>query len=251
MTLEAGELRVENLRGGYAGTLVLDGVSFRIGAGGKLGILGRNGVGKTTVFACIMGLAQIHSGRVTFGGTDITGLPTWRRARAGLGYVPQTRDIFKSLSVEENLFSAVRTAADDKRVEAAFALFPRLRERRNNNGTQLSGGEQQMLAVARATISGPALLLLDEPLEGLAPRLRDELMDAIRNMVGLSGIGCILVEQHVDVVLDFADDILILERGKPVYLGAVNELREDPSILDHAIGLRKQATASGLIGPRP
>ncbi|MDR3466209.1 MAG: ABC transporter ATP-binding protein [Xanthobacteraceae bacterium] len=239
MTLEAGELRVENLRGGYAGTVVLEGVSFRIGAGGKLGILGRNGVGKTTMFACIMGLAQIHGGRITFGGTDVTALPTWRRARAGLGYVPQTRDIFKSLSVEENLFSAVRSAADDKRVEAAFALFPRLRERRNNNGTQLSGGEQQMLAVARATISGPTLLLMDEPLEGLAPRLRDELMDAIRNMVETSGIGCLLVEQHVDVVLDFADEVLILERGKPVYVGGVDELREDPSILDHAIGLRK------------
>jgi branched-chain amino acid transport system ATP-binding protein len=241
LTVEAGELRVEKLRGGYAGTLVLDGVSFRIGAGGKLGVLGRNGVGKTTMFACIMGLAQIHSGRVTFGETDITALPTWRRARAGLGYVPQTRDIFKSLSVEENLFSAVRNAADDKRVDAVFELFPRLRERRNNNGTQLSGGEQQMLAVARATISGPTLLLMDEPLEGLAPRLRDELMDAICNMVESSGIGCILVEQHVDVVLNFANDVLILERGKPVYLGAVNELRKNPSILEHTIGLRKQA----------
>ena len=249
MTREAGELCVENLRGGYAGTLVLDGVSFCVGAGGKLGILGRNGVGKTTTFACVMGLAQIHSGRVTFDGTDITTLPTWRRARAGLGYVPQTRDIFKSLSVEENLFSAVRTAEDDKRVETAFVLFPRLRERRNNNGTQLSGGEQQMLAVARATISGPTLLLMDEPLEGLAPRLRDELMDAIRNMVEASGIGCILVEQHVDVVLDFADDILILERGRPVYLGSANELRDDPSILDRAIGLRKNE--GRLLAPRP
>lgn len=239
MSLEVGELRVENLRGGYAGTLVLDGISFRVGAGGKLGVLGRNGVGKTTMFACIMGLAQIHSGRITLGGTDIVTLPTWRRARAGLGYVPQTRDIFKSLSVEENLLSAVRTSDDDKRVEAAFALFPRLRERRNNNGMQLSGGEQQMLAVARATISGPRLLLMDEPMEGLAPRLRDELMDAIRNMVGLSGIGCILVEQHVDVVLEFADDVLILERGKPVFLGAANELRKHPTILNQAIGFEK------------
>ena len=125
----------------------------------------------------------------------------------------------------------MRTAEDDKRVETAFGLFPRLRERRNNNGTQLSGGEQQMLAVARATISGPALLLMGEPLEGLVPRLRDELMDAIRNMVEASGIGCILVEQHVDVVLDFADDILILDRSKPVYLGSASELRDDPSIL--------------------
>ena len=118
-----------------------------------------------------MGLAEAQSGRISFGGVDIMAMPTWRRARAGLGYVPQTRDIFKSLSVEENLVSAARTGADDKPIEFAFELFPRLRERRNNNGTQLSGGEQQMLAFARAIIPGPALLLMDEPLEGLAPRI--------------------------------------------------------------------------------
>jgi branched-chain amino acid transport system ATP-binding protein len=241
----AADLAVENLRGGYGGTRVLDGVSFRVEAGSKLGILGRNGVGKTTTLASIMGLVEVTGGRITFGDADITALPTWRRARAGLGYVPQTRDIFKSLSVEENLHSAVRTAEDGRRVEAAFMLFPRLRERRNNNGMQLSGGEQQMLAVARATISAPAMLLLDEPLEGLAPRLRDELMDAIRNMVATNGISCALVEQHVDVVLDFADQILILERGKPVFLGPADSLRDDPSILDRAIGLRKEIVSGG------
>jgi branched-chain amino acid transport system ATP-binding protein len=233
------DLVVENLRGGYGGTRVLEGLSFRVDAGRKLGILGRNGVGKTTTLASIMGLAEVTSGRITFGNTDITALPTWRRARAGIGYVPQTRDIFKSLSVEENLHSAVCSTEDSRRVEAVFALFPRLRERRNNNGMQLSGGEQQMLAVARATISGPAMLLLDEPLEGLAPRLRDELMDAIRDMVATSGVSCALVEQHVDVVLAFADQVLILERGKRVFLGSADELKEDPSILDRAIGLRK------------
>jgi branched-chain amino acid transport system ATP-binding protein len=157
--------------------------SFRVSAGAKLGILGRNGVGKSTTLACIMGLAETHRGRIGFAGSDITAMPTWRRARAGIGYVPQTRDIFKSLSVEENLISAARTAGDDQRIALAYELFPWLRERRNNNGTQLSGGEQQMLSVARAMISNPSLLLMDEPLEGLAPRVREELMDAIRNMI--------------------------------------------------------------------
>lgn len=170
-----------------------------------------------------MGLAETHRGRISFAGADITALPTWQRARAGIGYVPQTRDIFKSLSVEENLVSAARTAGDDQRVALAWELFPRLRERRNNNGTQLSGGEQQMLSVARAMISNPSLLLMDEPLEGLAPRVREELMDAIRNMIEATGLSCILVEQHVDVVLNFADKILILERGKPAFLGSPSE----------------------------
>lgn len=241
MARPASDLTVENLQGGYAGTHVLEGLSFHVKAGQKFGILGRNGVGKTTTLACIMGLAEIQSGRITFGSADMTAMPTWRRARAGIGYVPQTRDIFKSLSVEENLISAARTDEDNKQIALAYDLFPRLRERRNNNGTQLSGGEQQMLAVARAIISRPALLLMDEPLEGLAPRIRDELMDAIRNMVEATGLGCILVEQHVDVVLDFADQILILERGKAVFLGSRLDLDSNPSILDHAIGLRKRS----------
>lgn len=241
----ATDLAVDDLKGGYAGTQVLDGLSFRVGAGRKLGILGRNGVGKTTTLACIMGLAEAQSGRISFGGVDIMAMPTWRRARAGLGYVPQTRDIFKSLSVEENLVSAARTGADDKRIELAFELFPQLRERRNNNGTQLSGGEQQMLAFARAIIPGPALLLMDEPLEGLAPRIREELMDAILNLIGSTGLSCILVEQHVDVVLNFADEILILERGRPVFLGSPAELQADPSILDCTIGLRKASMPRG------
>jgi branched-chain amino acid transport system ATP-binding protein len=218
---------------------VLEGLSFHVGPGHKLGILGRNGVGKTTTLACIMGLAETQGGGISFGGVDITATPTWRRARAGIGYVPQTRDIFQSLSVEENLISAARSGEDDKRIAHAFDLFPRLRERRNNSGAQLSGGEQQMLAVARAMVPGPKLLLMDEPLEGLAPRIRDELMDAIRNMIEATGLSCILVEQHVDVVLDFADQILILERGKAVFQGSPHELAAIPSILERTIGLRK------------
>ena len=235
------ELLVKDLRGGYGGTRVLEGVTFRVGRGQRMGILGRNGVGKTTTLACVMGLAETQGGSVTFGDVDMTAMPTWRRARAGLGYVPQTRDIFKSLTVEENLISAVRTKQDEDRITLAYEIFPRLRERRANNGTQLSGGEQQMLAVARAMIPGPSLLLMDEPLEGLAPRIRHELMDAVMSLIKTTGLSCILVEQHVDVVLDFADHILILERGRPVFLGVPDELRSDATILDRTVGLRKEA----------
>lgn len=241
MAQPMADLVVDNLSGGYAGTHVLDDVSFSVAAGHKLGILGRNGVGKTTTLACIMGLAEIHSGRIAFAGNDITASPTWRRARNGIGYVPQSRDIFKSLSVEENLVSAVRRDEDDGRIALVWEMFPRLRERRNNNGTQLSGGEQQMLAVARAIIPGPTLLLMDEPLEGLAPRIREELMDVIRNMVSAAGLACILVEQHVDVVLNFADQVLILERGRLAFLGAPSQLQANPAILNRTIGLSKVA----------
>lgn len=241
MAPQNSDLFIEKLSGGYASTLVVEDLSLNMAAGEKLGVLGRNGVGKSTLLACIMGLAVAHQGRVIFGDLDITHRPTWQRARAGLGYVPQTRDIFKSLSVEENLLSAARTEADEARVATALELFPRLRERRNNRGTQLSGGEQQMLAVARAIISGPQLLLMDEPLEGLAPRVRDELMDAINNMIESVGMGCILVEQHVDVVLEFAETVLILERGKSVFYGATQVLLADSAILEQTVGLRKAA----------
>jgi branched-chain amino acid transport system ATP-binding protein len=241
MALSSCELVVEKLKAGYGETRVLDDVTFRVKPGEKLGILGRNGVGKATTLACIMGLADMHGGQISIGDVDLTGMPTYRRARAGLGYVPQTRDVFKSLSVEENLLSAARSGADIERIAKAYCLFPRLRERRNNNAMQLSGGEQQMLSVARAFVPGPSVLLMDEPLEGLAPRVRDELMDAISDMVDETGLSCILVEQHVDVVLEFADQILILERGRQAFYGSPDEIRADPSVLDRCIGLRKQA----------
>ena len=233
------DLTVSDLRGGYQGTRVVDGVSFVLRPGQKLGVLGRNGVGKTTLLSCIMGLADIQAGTVRFGDHDLTRLPTWRRARSGIGVVPQARDIFGSLTVEENLLSAVRSPADRQRVGQAYELFPRLHERRSNGGTQLSGGEQQMLAVARAMVPGPSVLLMDEPLEGLAPRVRIELLAAISAMVDRSGIGCVLVEQHIDAVLDFADTVLILERGRPVFLGEAGELRSDPAILERTVGLSK------------
>ncbi len=184
-------------------------------------------------------MSQLQSGRIRLGGRDAGALPTHARARAGLAYVPQGREIFKSLTVEENLLSAVQSTPPRAALERAYALFPRLHERRRNGGGQLSGGEQQMLAVARALMAEPQIVLFDEPLEGLAPKVRDELMDAIQRLVRERGVGCLLVEQHVDVVLDFVDRVIVLERGVPVFHGTSAELRADPALLDRTIGLEK------------
>jgi branched-chain amino acid transport system ATP-binding protein len=234
----ATELRFEGVSAGYAGARVLHGVDFTLRQGRKLGLIGRNGAWPTTL-ASAVGHAQLQGGRVLLDGRDASAWPTHARARAGLGYVPQGREIFPSLSVEENLIAALQGHPRGPALDKVYGLFPRLRERRRNGGTQLSGGEQQMLSVARALMAGPSLLLLDEPLEGLAPKVRDELMDAISALVASTGVGCLLVEQHVDVVLDFADEVIVLERGVPVFHGPVEELRSDGAILDRAIGLEK------------
>ncbi|MCK0745203.1 ABC transporter ATP-binding protein [Chromohalobacter nigrandesensis] len=233
-------LTVESLRAGYDGTCIIEDVTFAIQRGERLGILGRNGAGKTTTLATLMGLTQYQGGLLYFEGQDISRMTTFQRARAGLGYVPQTRDIFTSLSVEENLVAGL-AGQPKERVDDAYSWFPRLKERRCNYGNQLSGGEQQMLAVARALMSAPSLLLLDEPLEGLAPLLAEELMGKIRTLIDHTGIGCILVEQHVDVVLNFSTQVLVLERGVPVYQGTPDELRNRPDVLEGAIGLAKTA----------
>lgn len=235
------ELSLENVSAGYGETSVLEGVSLSVKTGERLGILGRNGAGKTTTLAAIVGLADLFAGAVRLDGADISKLPPFRRARAGVGYVPQTRDIFPSLSVEENLVAAMGGRRDEKLLAEAWRLFPRLRERRGNGGANLSGGEQQMLSIARALATRPKLLLLDEPLEGLAPQVAEELMDAIVRMAAETGVGCILVEQHVDVVLDFAERVLILERGAPAFCGPTTQLRDDPEILNRTVGLAKQA----------
>lgn len=231
-------LLVQTLKAGYAGTRIIDGVSFSVRKGERLGILGRNGAGKTTTMAAIMGLAEWQGGDISFNGKNITKMTTYGRARVGIGYVPQTRDIFASLSVEENLIAGL-SQQPTSRISDAYALFPRLKERSTNFGNQLSGGEQQMLAVARALMGEPSILLLDEPLEGLAPKLAEELMDNIRKLVIDTGIGCILVEQQVNVVLDFSTQVLVLERGLPVFQGTPEELRSRPDILEGAIGLAK------------
>jgi branched-chain amino acid transport system ATP-binding protein len=234
-------LALEGLRAGYGDAVVLDDVSLQVPEHGSLAVLGRNGVGKTTLIASIMGCTQTMRGAIKWRGTDITGLPTHRRAKLGLGWVAQEREIFPSLSVEENLTVAARPGRWD--VAAVYKLFPRLAERRGNMGNQLSGGEQQMLAIARALTINPALLLLDEPLEGLAPIIVEELAAAIKTMVAVEGVAVILVEQHAELALSLTSDAAIMERGAIVHRATSAELLRDAPTLDRYIGLKIGETA--------
>jgi branched-chain amino acid transport system ATP-binding protein len=211
-------------------------VTFTLPERGSLALLGRNGVGKSTLMLTIMGYTQIGRGRIVWRGQDITRRPPHRRALAGIGWVAQEREIFASLTVEENLSVAARPGRWD--LGAAYDLFPRLAERRRNLGNQLSGGEQQMLAIARALMTNPALLLLDEPLEGLAPIVVEELAAAIRRMAGEGSVAFILVEQHADIALALTQNAMVLERGRVVYSGASADLLADHAALDRLIGLR-------------
>jgi branched-chain amino acid transport system ATP-binding protein len=229
-------LELEGLRAGYGEAVVLDGISLSVPEHGSLAILGRNGVGKTTLLMSIMGCTQTMRGSVKWRGTDITRLATHRRAKLGLGWVAQEREIFPSLSVEENLTVASRPGRWD--MDAAYKLFPRLKERRGNMGNQLSGGEQQMLAMARALMTNPALLLLDEPMEGLAPIIVEELVAAIKTMIADEGIAVILIEQHADLVLSLTHHAVIMERGTIVHRAPSADLLRDHATLDRHIGLR-------------
>lgn len=233
------ELRFDDVTTGYGGVPVVEHLSFSVREGERLGLIGRNGAGKTTTLATAIGLADLMQGRIHFGGNDIGSATTHARARTGLGYVPQSRDIFPSLTVEENLLSGLQGRSAGVALPPIYALFPRLKERRRNGGTQLSGGEQQMLSVARALVGQPRILLLDEPLEGLAPMVREELMDAIVRMSDRLGVGCVLVEQHVDVVLDFSTNVIVLERGVAAYSGSATALREEEDLLNRTIGIQK------------
>jgi branched-chain amino acid transport system ATP-binding protein len=234
-------LALESLRAGYGDAVVLDNVSLEVPEHGSLAVLGRNGVGKTTLIMSIMGCTQTMRGAVRWRGTDITGLPTHRRAKLGLGWVAQEREIFPSLSVEENLTVAARPGRWD--VAAVYKLFPRLAERRGNMGNQLSGGEQQMLATARALMTNPALLLLDEPLEGLAPIIVEELAAAIKTMIAEEGVAVILIEQHAELALSLTRDAAIMERGAIVHRATSAELLRDAATLDRYIGLKIGETA--------
>jgi branched-chain amino acid transport system ATP-binding protein len=229
-------LSLNDVRAGYGAGIVLDGVSFDLPERGSLAVLGRNGVGKSTLILTIMGFTQIGRGRIIWRGNDITKHAPHRRARAGIGWVAQEREIFPTLTVEENLTVASREGRWD--LSAVYDLFPRLAERRRNLGNQLSGGEQQMLAIARALMTNPALLLLDEPLEGLAPIVVEELAAAIRRMTSESGDAFILVEQHTDVALSLTESALVLERGRIVHSGPSAKLLDDHAALDRLIGLR-------------
>ena len=234
--MPAADLDVRNLSAGYGQTHVLEDVSFAVPAGGRLSILGRNGMGKTTLMASLMGLTRRYAGSIRLGEQDVTALGTAARAHGGIGLVPQTREIFKGLTVEENLFAGLK-GRPRSAIEEAYALFPRLGERRRNLGSQLSGGEQQMLATARTILGQPAVLLLDEPLEGLAPVICDMLMEAFGRLAGSGAMTILFVEQRLESALAFADDVIILERGRIVWSGKPGALRADADVLERYIGV--------------
>jgi branched-chain amino acid transport system ATP-binding protein len=232
-------LHVEGLSAGYGDAVVLEDIGFALDEGDSLALLGRNGMGKTTLLASLMGATRQHAGRVRllFRGQvqDLAVVPAHGRAALGLGWVPQERDIFPSLSVAENLTVSARAGAWDLR--RVYALFPRLEERRTNMGNQLSGGEQQMLAMARALMLNPRLLLLDEPLEGLAPLIVHELLRVIQGLIEAGGMAVILVEQHARQILPLTRQAMVLERGRQVYLGSSEALRQDRQLLDGWLGV--------------
>ena len=239
-------LALDGVRAGYGESIVLDGISLDLTEGGSLAVLGRNGVGKTTLLLTIMGFAHIASGRIRWRGRDIVRIAPHNRARLGIGWCAQEREIFPSLTVEENLVVAARAGRWD--VPTVYRLFPRLAERRRHMGNHLSGGEQQMLAIARALMTNPALLLLDEPLEGLAPIIVDELSDAIGGMMEEEGTAIVLVEQHTEVALSLAREAVVIERGTIALCGPSQTLMADHASLDRLIGLN---LTDGLTGPLP
>jgi len=222
-------LRLSGVRAGYGETVVLEDVAFSVPERGALAVLGRNGVGKTSLLATIMGHTTFHAGRIEFQGRAISGLPVHRRNRLGIGYVPQTREIFPSLTVLENLTVAARPGRWT--LERLFDLFPRLSERRAHMGNQLSGGEQQMLATARALMGNPSLLLLDEPLEGLAPIIVEALLRALQRLIREDALTILLVEQHARLALQVTDTALVLSRGRIVHHGPSEALLRDPDRL--------------------
>ncbi|MCX7381864.1 MAG: ABC transporter ATP-binding protein [Alphaproteobacteria bacterium] len=228
-------LALEGLSAGWGAARVLEGVSFRLAEGQSLALLGRNGMGKTTLLCALLGVAATEAGRISFAGQDITRLAPERRAWAGLGWVPQERNIFRSLTVEENLTAVARPGPWSP--ERAWSLFPRLKERRRNMGNPLSGGEQQMLAIARALVLNPRLLLLDEPTEGLAPIIVEELLAVLHRLVREEGMAAIIVEQHARKVLDVTDRAVILERGMVVHDGDSVALAKDSATLERYLGV--------------
>jgi branched-chain amino acid transport system ATP-binding protein len=234
-------LRVENLSAGYGEARVVHGVSFAIEDGQSLALLGRNGVGKTTLIDSLIGVTTRFGGRIELGGEDIAPLPPYLRARRGFGWTPQERNIFRSLTVEENLTAVA--ISGPWTVERVYGLFPRLKERRRAMGRQLSGGEQQMLAVGRALVLNPRLLLLDEPTEGLAPIIVDELLAALRDL-GRSGLSMIIVEQKPKKILPFTDQAIVLDRGAIAHAAPSADLLADPAALDAHLTATKKAGQS-------
>jgi branched-chain amino acid transport system ATP-binding protein len=230
-------LRLDDVTAGYRDTVVLERISVGIAANEAWALLGRNGVGKTTLLMTVMGLTNLNSGAVVFDQRDIAALDTHRRVQAGIGYVPQEREIFPSLTVDENLRVARR--AGEWTRERVYDLFPRLAERRRNYGNQLSGGEQQMLAVGRALVGNPRLLLLDEPFEGLAPVIIDTLAAALTRLRSESKIATVLVEQQVEIALEMTEKVLVLDKGQIVFQGESLSLAADRERLASLVGLQE------------
>jgi branched-chain amino acid transport system ATP-binding protein len=226
-------LKLEGVWAGYGETLVLEDVSFEIPEKGSMAILGRNGVGKTTLLASIMGHTQMQKGGIFYRSQAIHTMPVHERSKVGIGYVPQTRDIFPSLSVEENLKVAARPGRWP--LERVYDLFPRLYERRINMGNQLSGGEQQMLSIGRALMGDPSLLLLDEPMEGLAPVIVEMLLGVLRRLIHQESLTVVLVEQSAKLALEATDQVIVLSRGKIIHQGRSESLLADPQLLSGLI----------------
>jgi branched-chain amino acid transport system ATP-binding protein len=236
-------LTIKNLSAGYGEAIVLRDISLAVSAGCALALLGRNGMGKTTLINSIIGVTRYRGGMIVLDGRDVTGLRPDQRAHAGIGWVPQERSIFKSLTVEENLTAVALPGPWG--LAKVYGLFPRLKERSRNLGNQLSGGEQQMLAIGRALMLNPRIVLLDEPLEGLAPIIVDELLAALRRIIREEGVSAILVEQNAKKILGLADYAAIIERGSIVYESDSATIRADSKILETYLGVTETTPRHG------
>jgi branched-chain amino acid transport system ATP-binding protein len=228
-------LELHNVSAGYGDAVVIAGIDLRLRSGESLAVLGRNGTGKTTLLNTIIGVTRHRGGTIALDGRNLTGARPDTRAQGGIGWVPQERNIFKSLTVEENLTAVARPGPWT--VARTYEVFPRLKERRSNMGNQLSGGEQQMLAVARALVLNPKLMLLDEPTEGLAPIIIEELLSALKRIIRDEGLSAIVVEQHAQKILGVTDNAVILDRGSIVYANSSRALIQDPTVLEHHLGV--------------
>jgi branched-chain amino acid transport system ATP-binding protein len=228
-------LEISHLHGGWGPTLVVEDFSLSVAPGETVAIIGRNGVGKTTLFELIIGRAQRHQGDVSLNNENICTLPIHERSQRGLGYVPQQREVFPSLTVQEHLAIAARPGRWTE--DVVLALFPTLAARRNSLGRHLSGGEQQMLAIARALLTNPSVLLMDEPSEGLAPVVVEQLVEAIRQLVGDGALAVLLIEQRIDIALDLASRCVVMDRGRIAHQGSSAELRSGASDLASLLGL--------------